>query len=179
VGNFFKKGVISGALVCSLLIGQVTYAKAAEVTNTNANTTTVSNSLRLQDDFYNVINREWLNTAKIETGQVSNSTFMEINKTLTEQKKEMIKDLLANEKMYSENSDEKKIINLYKNTLNMEARNKNGIEPIKKMINELNNIKSIKDIANLNTESKIWNDLIQFGCQVDLKDATKNALYTK
>ena len=177
MGNFFNKGVISGVLVCSLLIGQVTYAKAAEVTNTNANTTTVSNSLRLQDDFYNVINREWLNTAKIETGQVSNSTFMEINKTLTEQKKEMIKDLLANEKMYSENSDEKKIINLYKNTLNMEARNKNGIEPIKKMINELNNIKSIKDIANLNTESKIWNDLIQFGCQVDLKDATKNALY--
>ena len=59
----------------------------------------------------------------------------------------------------------------------MEARNKQGIEPIKKMINELNNIKSIKDIANLNTESKIGNPLIQFGCQVDLKDATKNALY--
>ena len=66
-------------------MGQVTYAKAAEVATTNA--IPVSNSLRLQDDFYNVINREWLNTAKIETGQVSNSTFMEINKTLTEQKK--------------------------------------------------------------------------------------------
>jgi len=170
-----KRGVIAGALVCSLLMGQVTYVKATEVTTSSA--TQVSNSLRMQDDFYDTINRDWLNTAKIDIGQMSNSTFMETNKTLTEQKKEIIKDLLANEKSYAENSDEKKVINLYKNTLNIDARNKQGIEPIKKMINELDNIKSIKDIANLNTESKIGNTLIQFSCQVDLKDATKRALY--
>lgn len=154
---------------------QGTYAKAAEVANTNV--ITVADSLRLQDDFYNVINKQWLNTAKIDTGKTSNSTFMEADKTLTEQKKQIIKDLLANEKSYSENSDEKKIINLYKNTLNMEARNKQGIEPIKKMIEEINNIKSTKDIANLNTESKIGNPLLQIVCQVDLKDANKHALY--
>ena len=100
MGIFKKRGVITGALVFSLLIGQVAYAKAADIAT--ANTTPVSNSLRLQDDFYNVINRDWLNTAKIETGQVSTSTFTEINKTLTEQKKEMIKGLLANEKNYSD-----------------------------------------------------------------------------
>lgn len=154
---------------------QGTYAKAAEVANTNV--ITVADSLRLQDDFYNVINKQWLNTAKIDTGKTSNSTFMEADKTLTEQKKQIIKDLLTNEKSYSENSDEKKIINLYKNTLNMEARNKQGIEPIKKMIEEINNIKSTKDIANLNTESKIGNPLLQIVCQVDLKDANKHALY--
>lgn len=175
MGNFRKRGVIAAALVCSLLIGQGTYAKAAEVTNTNV--TAAANSLRLQDDFYNVVNNEWLNTAKIETGQVSTSTFTEINGTLTEQKKEIIKNLLENEKSYSENSDEKKMINLYKNTLNMDARNKNEAEQIKKMIYELNNIKSIRDIEDLNTESKIGNHLIQFSCQVDLKDVTKHALY--
>ncbi|MCE5219872.1 MAG: M13 family metallopeptidase [Clostridium sp.] len=175
MGKIKKKGVIAGALLCSLLMVQGTYAKAAEVANTNV--TTVADSLRLQDDFYNVINKQWLNTAKIDTGKTSNSTFMEADKTLTEQKKQIIKDLLANEKSYSENSDEKKIINLYKNTLNMEARNKQGIEPIKKMIEEINNIKSTKDIANLNTESKIGNPLLQIVCQVDLKDANKHALY--
>jgi len=90
-----KRGVIAGALVCSLLMGQVTYVKATEVTTSSA--TQVSNSLRMQDDFYDTINRDWLNTAKIDIGQMSNSTFMETNKTLTEQKKEIIKDLLANE----------------------------------------------------------------------------------
>jgi len=175
MGKIKKTGVIASALICSLLMGQGTYVKAAEVANTDV--AQVSSSLRLQDDYYSAVNRQWLNTAKIDAGQMSNSTFMETNKVLTEQKKQIIKDLLANEKSYSENSDEKKIINLYKNTLNMEARNKQGIEPIKKMINEINNIKSIKDIANLNNDSNIGNPLIQFGCEVDLKDATKHALY--
>jgi len=175
MGKIKKTGVITCALICSLLMSQGTYVKAAEVTDTNS--TTVSNSLRLQDDFYSVVNRQWLNTAKIDAGQMSNSTFMETNKVLTEQKKQMIKDLLENEKTYSENSDEKKIINLYKNTLNMEARNKQGIEPIKKVIEEINNIKTLNDIANLNDESKIGNPIIQFSCGVDLKDATKHALY--
>ncbi|MDR3597544.1 M13 family metallopeptidase [Clostridium sp.] len=175
MGKIKIRGVIAGTLICSLFLGQGTYAMAAEENNTN--TVTVSSTLPLQDDFYSVINRQWLNTAKIDVGKSSNSTFMETDKNLTGQKKQIINDLLANEKSYSDNSDEKKIINLYKNTLNMEARNKQGIEPIKKMIDEFNNIKSIKDIANLNTESKIGNTLIQFDCEVDLKDATKHALY--
>jgi putative endopeptidase len=175
MGKLKKRGAIACALICSLLMCQGTYVKAAEVTDTNS--IAVSNSLRLQDDFYSVVNRQWLNTAKIDVGQMSNSTFMETDKVLTEQKKQIIKELLENEKSYSENSDEKKIINLYKNTLNMEARNKQGIEPIKKISEEIKNIKTLNDIANLNTESKIGNPLIQFGCEVDLKDATKHALY--
>lgn len=175
MGRLKNKGVIASVLICSLLMCQGTYVKAAEVTD--ANSTTVSNSLRLQDDFYSVINREWLNTAKIDAGQVSNSTFVETDKALTEQKKQIMKDLLANEKSYSENSDEKKIINLYNNTLNMEARNKQGIEPIKQMLEELKNIKTLSDISNLNPESKIENPLIGFSCGVDLKDANKHVLY--
>lgn len=175
MGKIKKTGVIAGALICSLLMSQGTYAKAAEVTNTNS--TPVSNSLRLQDDFYSVGNKQWLNTAKIDVGQVSNSTFMETNKVLTEQKKQIMKDLLQNEKSYAESSNEKKIINLYKNTLNTEARNKQGIEPIKKISEEIKNIKTLNDIANLNAESKIGNTLILFGCDVDLKDANKHALY--
>ena len=167
--------IIAAALICSIFIGQGTSVKAAEVANTNV--TQVANSIRLQDDFYNAVNKEWLNTAKIDEGQVSNSAGMEVYKSLTEQKKEIIADLITNEKNYSDNSDEKKIINLYKNTLNMEARNKQGIEPIKEMIEELNNIKSVKDISNLKIDSKIDSHLLTFNCLADLKDANKKALY--
>jgi putative endopeptidase len=175
MGKIRKNGIIASALICSFLMSQGITVKAAEVQNTND--TNVSSSLRLQDDFYSAVNRPWINSAKIDVGQMSNSSVMEINKTLIEQKKQIIKDLLENEKNYSANSDEKKIINLYKNTLNIEARNKQGIEPLKKIIEEINNIKSLSDIANINSDSKIGNTLIQFAPSVDLKDATKYALY--
>lgn len=172
------KLIIAGVLICSLFVGQGTGVKAAETaTNANTNVAQTVNSMRIQDDFYNYVNRQWLNTAKIEAGKTSNSAFMEADKSLTEQKKQIIKDLLANEKNYSENSDEKKIINLYKNYLNMDARNKEGIEPIKEAIQEMRNIKSVNDISNLSIDSKIGNSLLDLGCQVDLKDANKNALY--
>ncbi len=169
------RGVVATGLICSFLMCQGTYAKAAE--SADVNSTIVASSLRVQDDFYSAVNREWLNTAKIDIGKTSNSTFMETNKVLTEQKKQIISDLLANEKNYAENSDEKKIINLYKNTVNIDARNKQGIEPIKEMLEELRNIKTIDDLSSLTPESKVESPLIEFSCSVDLKDATKNALY--
>ncbi|WP_026888600.1 M13 family metallopeptidase [Clostridium beijerinckii] len=169
------RGIIAATLICSFLMCQGTYAKAAE--SADINSAIVPSSLRMQDDFYSAVNREWLNTAKIDIGKTSNSTFMETNKVLTEQKKQIIDDLLANEKNYTENSDEKKIINLYKNTLNIDARNKQGIEPIKEMLEELRNIRTIDDLSALTPESKVESPLIEFSCSVDLKDATKNALY--
>lgn len=175
MGKLKIKGVVASTLIFSFLLCQGTYAKAAE--SADINSAIVPSSLRIQDDFYSAVNREWLNTAKIDIGKTSNSTFMETNKVLTEQKKQIINDLLANEKNYAENSDEKKIINLYKNTLNIDARNKQGIEPIKEMLEELRNIKTIDDLSALTPESKVESPLIGFSCSVDLKDATKNALY--
>ena len=132
MGKLRIKGIVASTLIFSFLLCQGTYVKAAE--SADINSAIVPSSLRIQDDFYSAVNREWLNTAKIDIGKTSNSTFMETNKVLTEQKKQIIDDLLANEKNYTENSDEKKIINLYKNTLNIDARNKQGIEPIKEML---------------------------------------------
>ncbi|NRY59701.1 M13 family metallopeptidase [Clostridium beijerinckii] len=175
MGKLRIKGVVASTLIFSFLLCQGTYAKAAE--SADINSTIVPSSLRMQDDFYSAVNREWLNTAKIDIGKTSNSTFVETNKVLTEQKKQIINDLLANEKNYAQNSDEKKIINLYKNTLNIDARNKQGIEPIKEMLEELRNIKTIDDLSALTPESKVESPLIEFSCSVDLKDATKNALY--
>lgn len=175
MGRIKKNGLIASALVCSLLMSQGITVKAAEVQQNNTNAG--SSSLRLQDDFYRAVNNDWMSSAKIETGQMTNSSGMEVDKTLTEQKKQIIKDLLQNENSYSANSDEKKIINLYKNTLNMEARNKQGIEPLKKVIEEIKNLKSLKEISSLGYDSEIDNTLVQLGVDVDLKDATKNVLY--
>ncbi|SFD16513.1 M13 family metallopeptidase [Clostridium uliginosum] len=169
--KFKKTSIIACALVCSLFMSQATYVKAAEVIDTGNKI--VSDDLRLQDDFYSVTNKVWLNSAKIDAGNVSNSAIQEANKALTEQKKEIMKDLLANEKSYAKDSDEKKIINLYKNILNTEARNKQGIEPIKEMLSKIDNIKTLDDVRDLN-QYNIGNPIINIGCGVDLKDATRH-----
>lgn len=96
MGKLKIKGVVASTLIFSFLLCQGTYAKAAE--SADINSAIVPSSLRIQDDFYSAVNREWLNTAKIDIGKTSNSTFKETNKVLTEQKKQIINDLLANEK---------------------------------------------------------------------------------
>lgn len=171
-----KIKALACALVVSLTLLPSVSAKAADVKASNTQSKIVQDNVRLQDDFYDVVNKGWLNTAKIEDGKVSNSAFDEAEKALDEQKKAIITELLANEKNYAANSDEKKIINLYKNYLNMEARNKQGIEPIKKIIKSVNEVKTIDDIIELNDDD-IDNPLISVSCDVDLKDATRHAAY--
>ena len=124
-----KRKFIAFTVACAMLFSQSIYAKAAEVDNNNQNNKTVNNDVREQDDFYDAVNKDWLNTAKIADGKTSNSAFDSVNNSLTEQKKNLMSELIANKKMYGENSDEKKIINLYENYLNKDERNKQGIEP--------------------------------------------------
>ena len=164
------------ALAVSLTLLPSVSVKAADVKTSNSQSKIVQDNVRLQDDFYDAVNKSWINSAKIENGKVSNSAFDEADKALDKQKKEIITELLANEKNYASNSDEKKIINLYKNYLNTAARNKQGIEPIKKIIKAVNEVKSIDDLTKLN-EDDIANPLINVGCDVDLKDATRYAAY--
>lgn len=177
MAKFKKSRLIACALAFSLFISQGTYVKAAEITNVvSVENKIVSDNIRLQDDFYSVTNKNWLNTSKIEEGKVSNSVFEEAEKTLTKQKKEIISELLANEKNYEKNSNEKKIINLYKNVLNIEERNKQGITPIKKILDKINSIKTLDDLKDLNYYN-IDNSLFSVGCGIDLKDATKYVAY--
>ncbi len=168
------------ALVCALAVSLTLLpsvsVKAADVKTSNSQSKIVQDNVRLQDDFYDAVNKAWLNGAKIENGKVSNSAFDEADKVLDGQKKEIITELLANEKNYPSNSDEKKIINLYKNYLNTAARNKQGIELIKEIIQAVNEVKTIDDIIKLN-EDDIANPLINISCDVDLKDATRYAAY--
>lgn len=164
-------------MVCSLFLSQGVYAEAAEmVQNSNESSKVVTSDVRYQDDFYNAVNKDWLNTAVIKDGSVSNSSGDEINDRLTEQKKNLINELISEKKNYAANSDEKKIINLYENCMNTEERNKQGVEPIKGILAKIRNIKSLDELNDLDKDN-IENPMINIGCGIDLKDATKYALY--
>lgn len=174
---FKKSKFLACLMVCSLFLSQGVYAEAAEmVQNSNESSKVVTSDVRYQDDFYNSVNKDWLNTAVIKDGSISNSSGDEINDRLTEQKKNLINELISEKKNYAANSDEKKIINLYENCMNTEERNKQGVEPIKGILAKIRNIKSLDELNDLDKDN-IENPMINIGCGIDLKDATKYALY--
>lgn len=93
------------------------------------------------------------------------------------QKRDIINELLEKQNQYGENTDQKKIINIYNNTLDTEDRDKEGIKPVQKNLDKIKNIKTIQDITNLWSNKEILNSTINFTVGSDAKDATMNVLY--
>lgn len=166
------------ASICTLILTMsptsYTYVRAEE---TNAQTASTYENVRLQDDFYEAVNSNWMNTTKIEDGKSTNSTFDEIEDTVTGQTKEIINQLLLDKDKYSSNSDEKKIINLYNNILNVEARNREGLKPVQKILDQIKAVKTTDDISKLWSNKDVINSTMRFIVERDIKDAKTNILY--
>lgn len=166
------------ASICTLILTMSptsnTYVRAAEV---NVQATNTNETVQLQDDFYEAVNNKWMNTTKIEDGKSTNSTFDEIEETVNNQTKEIINQLLLDKDKYPANSDEKKIINLYNNILNIEARNQEGLKPVQKILDQIRAAKTTEDIAKLWGNKDVINSTMRFVVERDIKDAKTNILY--
>ena len=170
-----KKLSIVASIVAFMLVvsnGSHNVAMAEESSVTNN-----SQGVRLNDDFYDAVNSDWIKNAKIEDGKSTASTFDDVENKVTEQIKDIIDNLLINKDAYKENSDEKKIINIYNNTLNIEARNREGIKPVKENLDEIKSIGTIDDITKLWKDKRILNSTIKFSVEKDIKDVKTNILY--
>ena len=91
-----------------------------------------SNELRLQDDFYEAVNYEWINKIKLKKGTVSYGTFQEVTNKVNNDIKLIFNEISQNKDKYSSGSDELKVLNLHDQYFNLEKRNELGIKPIKK-----------------------------------------------
>lgn len=168
-----KLYAIVSLIIFMLMMSPVSYTMAiAEEVNSNND-----QKIRLQDDFYDAINYEWFNTAKIQEGNSTTSTFNDVEKNVTNQIKAIMNELISNESIYSENSDQKKIINLYNNVLNVEARNREGLKPVEQTLNKVKSIQTIDDVTKLWIDKKVANSTIQFHVDKDIKDVKNNILY--
>lgn len=133
--------------------------------------------VRLQDDFYDAINNDWLSTVKIEEGKSTTSTFDDVEKTVKGQVKSIIKSLVSEKEKYAANTDERKIINLYNNVLNVQERNNQGLKPVKENLDKIKSAQTIDDITKLWSDRSIVNSTIQFAVEKDVKNITTNILY--
>ncbi|AUB31368.1 M13 family metallopeptidase [Spiroplasma floricola] len=103
--------------------------------------------IREQDNFFEHINKEWIDNTELPSGYPSWGSFEMLHKKSIDDIKEMILEFKDNEKKL--NSDQEKIINLFKNYLNQEMRNKQGIEPIKDIISKIDSLNKKEDFTSL------------------------------
>ena len=169
-------GIIASIFIFILMMSPTSYTNAIAA-ETNAETTSTNQGVRVQDDFYDSINSQWMNTTKIEDGKSTNSTFDEVEEKVTSEIKDIINQLLIDKDKYAENSDEKKIINLYNNTLNVEARNRDGLKPVQKILDEIKAVKTKDDLTKLWANKDVVNSTMRFVVERDIKDAKTNVLY--
>lgn len=138
-----------------------------------------SKDIRVQDDFYNAVNKEWLLSTKLQDGYISYGTFEEVCGKVNDDMLTIILDIQKNKDKYNKNDDEIKALNLYNNYLNIQKRNELGVKPIKKYINMVNEIESIEKLKDIlgNNEFSYFQPLINLGVGPDYKDSNTNVLY--
>lgn len=69
-----RKG-LAIVMICSLLMSQATIVKAADISSTSnkESINKVITDVKAKDDFYDSVNKNWLNTSVVKDGQFSNS----------------------------------------------------------------------------------------------------------
>jgi putative endopeptidase len=83
----------------------------------NSNSIESYSDARIEDDFYNAVNKEWLSKVKLDDGYISYGTFEEVCGRVNGDILNIISDIQKNKDNYDKNSDELKVLNLYNNYL--------------------------------------------------------------
>lgn len=145
----------------------------------NSNKVEYYKNTRIEDDFYDAVNKEWLSQAKLEDGYISYGTFEEVCGRVNGDILSIISDIKKNKDSYDKSSDELKVLNLYNNYLDIKKRNELGIKPIEKYINQINEIKSIEQLKEIfsDNEFSYFQPLINLGVGPDYKNSNINVLY--
>ncbi|UHA75991.1 S-layer homology domain-containing protein [Paenibacillus sp. 481] len=132
----------------------------------------------VNDDFYEAINKQWLNKSTIPAGEIMGGGFSELQKQNNDHIAKMIDGLSGNQ--FANGTKEQKLADFYKTALDTENRNKQGIEPIQKYVKTIDGAKTFDDLvqADLVMEKELGlSTLFHFTIMGDAKDSSKNALY--
>ena len=123
-------------------------------------------------DFYEAVNKQWLDTHTIPDDKSSISTFSDIDDIFIKNSQALMEKLLKKEKC---SADEQKLVDYYSSYIDINNRNKQGIRGLKPILDSIDSIKNYDEL------SKVMIDLAtnglttpySFMSMVDMNDATK------
>ncbi|PPE06763.1 M13 family metallopeptidase [Mesoplasma corruscae] len=133
--------------------------------------------VRAQDDFFNYVNGEWISQTSLPKGYAWWGSFQILRKKSDDDIRSLIDELLAKNDLSLE---EQQIVNLYRNFLNDESRNKFGIQPIMPMIEQIDKLDSKENLTEFFIAmEKKWRISFfgSFSISLDIKDSNTKVLY--
>ncbi|MDF7639307.1 M13 family metallopeptidase [Lactobacillus sp. ESL0791] len=134
---------------------------------------------RPQDNLYLAINSKWMKKAKIPADATSTGTFDELDLKITNELSQDMADFADGKKQLPNLPNFDKAVELYKLARDFDQRNRDGAEPIK---TDLAQLEGITDFADFNTKAaKLYDEgfslPIDISVSPDMKNAKKNALW--
>lgn len=134
----------------------------------------MSNTIRIQDDLYMHVNKEWMDSAVIPADKPATGGFINIDQDV---EKLMISDFnkMANGKIDVPDANVQKAVNLFKLAKNVKRRNKEGIKPVLKDLDKIYKLKNVSDLNRKLKEFVLTNAELPFGVGVDsdMKDTSR------
>ncbi|WP_413382315.1 M13 family metallopeptidase [Streptococcus sp. zg-JUN1979] len=117
-------------------------------------TTKESQSIKttVETDYYQTINHKWLEKTTIPDDSPVYNVFGEIQDEIDKQLKTDIKDMAAGKRDVT-SDDQKELLKLYKQAMNFDQRDKDGVKEAKAYVTDLAKISSFKELA---TVTKDW-----------------------
>ncbi|CAL1329101.1 M13 family metallopeptidase [Candidatus Providencia siddallii] len=135
----------------------------------------LSDSIQPGDDFYNYVNNNWINNAKIPNGMPRINSFIDLYLILEKQLQHIINELqIINESKLDHN--QRNIRNLYLSYINKDIIEKIGILPIKNDLKTIKQAKNHNEISNLMT-SPYYSSIINYWVDLDAKNPKEYILY--
>lgn len=173
--NYTQKTLL--LLAFGLLSWQTSEAQVSSKTKSGINLDNFDKKTRPNDDFYRYVNGSWLDKTQIPNDKTSWGSFEELYENTNKDVAKILKDASANPS-YKSNTDEGKAIALYKTIMDVDGRNKAGIEPLKPYLAKINAIKNVQDLQNFIIEMQPEGGAGFFGIAIgaDDKDSNKNSI---
>lgn len=134
-------------------------------------------TVRAQDDFYHYVNGNWMKTAEIPADKARWGSFDELRENTDEAVLDILKESLK--ETFEKGTDGQKIGDLYKSYIDLDNRNRLGIEPIKPYLDKIDGIENMDDLYNYLVEVGPEGGNPFFGGYVyaHMKNSSMNAVY--
>ncbi|MDR7810726.1 M13 family metallopeptidase [Lacrimispora sp.] len=139
-----------------------------------------SEDVRLEDDYYDYVDRQILDQVEIPKDSSGWSYFYQLEKDSYEVLEGVLEEAVKNRKQAKPGSLEQKIADLYLTALDMKGREKAGFGQLKPYLDELNNASDIdgylKAVGNIYGDLGV-NSILTVQWMEDMKDSSRYALY--
>jgi putative endopeptidase len=131
-----------------------------------------------RDDYYEFVNKKWLNSSTIGAGELGNAAGNEVMYQNQKRIEDILHEVIKGEQ--PKGSIEQKIADFYSNARDLKHRNELGIKPLAPYITAMNQASTIKELLNvsLKSEKEIgYGSILTFNVMADAKNSDVNALY--